>query len=760
MNTRKTLKMLIIPMIILAIILVISPISNAGMGSNARAESGPMPYTTPGDAPGGPAPTPGASNPYADIVITVPHYVYVEGKVYEDLNLNSEIMDPSDLEYYNKGIPNVRVSLVSNLTYLEDGTIDEVNTHVVSTAITDEDGHFKLTANEGTYDLICEYGDIEVASTNQADILYYNGYDYAISELPSGSFDDSIDIRYQEIINAGKAASQVFLLMDSSESMRHTEVVVNGETKTRLQNAIDSAKVLVDELLEDNDNIYIGIVNFAGNNWRAASLSNNADFLKNVLDEIATYPDYYYAANTNIVGAIDKAMESFYVDKTDSEYWKNCNRTIILISDGIATSDGVTQTYCDESDEVAVSKMINTIGPNTREKVKKVLDEEVYFMNLLVKPTDTDEINYINSIYRDIVTLFKEVENEEELSEAIRNDIQVFIESHIEVGELETIEELRARFPGLSDSELSQLLYTRQRGRFMVNGLENSLRRKEIDGYFDKTAFYYNVIKNRSLAARSIIFNQIHAITDQSEADLLSSRTKMNGKAGPYNIDPPSNNAVYTEVRDIPEEYGGGTYTITYVHYDTGYENQNVGLYRRPDFKLKVSCTATGLRVMLNDNTIISTNTREINSTKPLIEYLDDDLSHGATIQVEFTVDVENDSKIPCNYIELIDCMPKDFLYNKDYKLISETGTNAKYNWQTISIENLKDGYLSENSVKEIKTYYYYDPNTTSRGSASYITYYNRINGFCRETGSRKFMGRSTFGNLYKVTHEREWCSK
>ena len=131
--------------------------------------------------------------------------------------------------------------------------------------------------------------------------------------------------------------------------MRTTQVVVNGEAKTRLQIAADSAKQLINSLISSGENIYVGLVFLSGTNYRAVSLTKNIEILSKALDEIVN--NGWYTPNTNILGALNKAKDSFYNNDKN-----NSNRYIVLISDGIPTSDGTTQVYRDESEQILRKK--------------------------------------------------------------------------------------------------------------------------------------------------------------------------------------------------------------------------------------------------------------------------------------------------------------------------------------------------------------------------------------------------------------------
>ena len=77
-------------------------------------------------------------------------------------------------------------------------------------------------------------------------------------------------------------------------------------TKSRLQIATDSAKELIEKLVESGENIYIGLVFFSGTSYRAVSLTKDTEILYQALDDIVS--NGWQTPNTNIVGALDKVM--------------------------------------------------------------------------------------------------------------------------------------------------------------------------------------------------------------------------------------------------------------------------------------------------------------------------------------------------------------------------------------------------------------------------------------------------------------------
>jgi len=380
MNSKRVLYCILC--IIMCVALLVPQVYAGQLGRGGPGEYGDRRYNTPPDDGdhGGPGPSE-SYDPWGDKYIYVPHYIYIKGQALEDPGYSSETLDVSKLMKPVAGVQ------------FKAGDAEDFSA---------ADGSYELYPSPGEYELDMKYGDVkESGNTDPEDVLKYNGYDYYVAKTPSDHVvDGELSIIREEVIRSKKGAAQVFIVLDCSYSMRHTYVMVDGARKTRLQNAIDASKTLIEELLAEGDNIYIGIVAFAGNNFRAASINKDKDFLFATLDSIPRLPEDSWAGGTNIVSAFDKAISSFYVDKSNPNYFDDVNRNIVLVSDGIPTDDGETRLYADDSEEFAEYLMLNFIGPSTRKKMQDTLAEKINVMTLITKSEYEDEAAYADSIFQ------------------------------------------------------------------------------------------------------------------------------------------------------------------------------------------------------------------------------------------------------------------------------------------------------------------------------------------------------------------------
>lgn len=658
MNSKRVLYCILC--IIMCVALLVPQVYAGQLGRGGPGEYGDRRYNTPPDDGdhGGPGPSE-SYDPWGDKYIYVPHYIYIKGQALEDPGYSSETLDVSKLMKPVAGVQ------------FKAGDAEDFSA---------ADGSYELYPSPGEYELDMKYGDLkESGDTDPEDVLKYNGYDYYVAKTPSDHVvDGELSIIREEVIRSKKGAAQVFIVLDCSYSMRHTYVMVDGARKTRLQNAIDASKTLIEELLAEGDNIYIGIVAFAGNNFRAASINKDKDFLFATLDSIPRLPEDSWAGGTNIVSAFDKAISSFYVDKSNPNYFDDVNRNIVLVSDGIPTADGETRLYADDSEEFAEYLMLNFIGPSTRKKMQDTLAEKINVMTLITKSEYEDEAAYADSIFQGAVTNYDVVNNEQELADAIRKDIKEWIQSHIE-----------------EITEFTPFEY-------IITGKEDPERRALVDSYFNQKPFYYNVIDGTdALSTRTSLFKD--ALDDATRinkyAEELSEKTYMTAVSDTYHIDEPREETLVETVTEVDDEGVEHTYNVYTIHYNTGYDNQDLYLMRRQEFPLVTKVTTTGIRVTLNTGEILNEEVKEFGTTEPLVEWIDDDIALGATVEIEYTIRIKNNSSLQVNELELLDYLPENFYFNKDSKLISEQGvTNKDLGWNSFTLDDMF-GYGYVNNV-------------------------------------------------------------
>lgn len=670
---------IVITIVLIGIILFVNvPIVYAlNLADLARQESGPRPD------PETPEDTPINQEPTSDGIerITVIHNTSIEGNVYEDLG---EIMYGNVNKEPQKGsspISDITVRLMSGNT-------------VVDKMKTDKNGYYSFSPAEGTYSLEFVYGDITDSNLNDnnciKNILRYNGHDYITTSTKGNSTngDKYIDITKQEVIKGGQGCAQVNIAIDCSSIMRSQTVQINQENKTRLQAVCDAAKELVSNLLKSGDNISIGLIFFSGTAYRAVSIGKNEELLKQALDDIVT--NNWCTHNTNIVEALDKAKNSFYIDENDKDYANHSNRYIAILSDGIPTSDGNTEVYYDDSDSEVYSKL-SKISNSTKKKIEELKADGIKVMSLLLKTGNSEEEQFAEEIFKNS-TMLKSTQDGQEMIKSITKDLKEYI---------------------TNTTESSEFI----KGSDVIVGLEDANRRKEVDSKYE-TFYYKNTIPF------NLINNYTGSNTDKALAKELSGNTYMVVKCGTYTI---------SNVPNTEYEYdeNGNVKKITYHKGEPA--KQYVTLAQRPALSLVTKVTATGLKIKLADGQILPIETKQVGEEQPMIKYMDEEIMHGATVQIEYTISVKNDSNVQCNYLEIINHNPNSYFYESDTQLITEEGTNAKYNWSKRSLEELCDyGYVSEYTLS---TYLYSETIVSKWDNAG-----QGANGFYISPGGEKII--------------------
>ena len=639
----------IIAVVIMCIFLIeLCTVSYAGFLDGVRGESGyspppPTPSDSPQTTPPSSSTTP--SEPSDGVTRrTRPYYNKISGTVTEDIGYTSAGAGNDDVKN-GKPIAGVKVSLGSAST------------------VTGEDGTFELSPSPGTYDLVFDYGDVSGIDQNDIasmkNVLKYNGHDYiAVSVEGSKYSTEYIDIDKEEVIQSGKGALQFFIALDCSYSMRYTNVEYNGETRSRLDVAVEAAKELCQTLVDSGDNIYIGLVFFSGTNYRAVSLTKDLNLLNSALDDINT--NDWYTANTNIVGALDKVYNSYYNNTEDS------NRYVAIISDGVPTSDGNTETYTDDSDATIYSKL-DTISETTAAKLDELLGNGVKVISLITKSEDPTEDQYVQKIFNgDHSTIFENIEDGYKTVDVIQDALKDYLIEHTE------------------EKHYSSSSTT------ILRGHEDEARREEVDGIFADN----NNILNYD---NTIMFDQIENYSPDTydEAKKLSDSTNMTVYGGTYTIESePTPNPKRTYETD-PET--GEQKLVEEITYVPASYSASLVLAQRPGFSLATKITATGLRVILGNGQQLGAQTVEPGSDFPVIQTLDKELAQGATLQIEYTISIKNDSSIQCDYLELINYLPTKFVYDPNIDLITAEGTNAEVGWESVSLEDL----LAQNLVTQ-----------------------------------------------------------
>jgi len=134
----------------------------------------------------------------------------------------------------------------------------------------------------------------------------------------------------------------------------------------------------------------------------------------------------------------------------------------------------------------------------------------------------------------------------------------------------------------------------------------------------------------------------------------------------------------------------------------------NLGLIKREEFEIKLNKRVDAVRFTLADGTVYCDEKNYSNPMHKLI-IVDEELMHGATIEIEYVITVENLKALSCTGVKILDYLDYNnntMTYNENTKLLTDSSkTNADFGWE-IKQKNDLDGVVkNKNIVKETWQY-------------------------------------------------------
>ncbi len=578
----------------------------------------------------------------------------ISGNVFEDLkNMESSIAKSTGMAVADgekngneKGIEKVYVELLDS------------NGNVVDHTYTNSNGDYNFSPAAGTYRVRFNYGRfLEDGTTDVGtikNVLKYNGQDYySVSVGGSGTIENSY---IREIMTSGKACTQIMLAIDISSSMSDT--LSNGET--RLQVQLNSAKQLVNSLLEDEtDNIYIGIVAFANKGIVWQNLTKNKDRLIEKLDSL----NATFSGATNIYDALNCAETAFVNNTPDS------NRLVFLLSDGVPLSDGSTEIFVEdlENEDIVRQKLVS-ITSNTKSKMESLISEGINLVTLITKTYD-DEIDQFVSDMCNVENIQFFHSDDENVTNVIKSYVKDIILSGIKE----------------NTTEFSTYLS-------YFKGFDDENRRNEVNNNFSEItpeiAQLFKILDYYDGTEPSI-----------SLAKDFSEKTYMTATTGEYHID----NYPSVSETDDTITVNGVTYNKDEYSYSiSGYYGQNLGISLRDTFTFDTDIKISAMRLSLSDGQNIFFDvdeqaafvdkdigvgeTRTFRDVKDIpVYYFDTEITQGSTLEIEYTISVKNISLISSSDISLITYIPENLNFNIDSHLLTLPDyTNEMLGWDVI----------------------------------------------------------------------------
>ncbi len=696
---------------------------------------GELPVEIPETPPDDPTPP---SEPYVPpapaepeepkITITVP--TKLEGYVFEDYERQEIVNDSSALgtayitNNYRKDNDEPTVSGVQII----NGS-DEV------IAVTGSNGKYTISES-GKYNLRFKSGD----NTSSVNTYKYNGQDYSMAMAGEGTY--GLELSYiRRIQEMEDSYTEVYIVIDYSATMRKIE---NG--KTRGQIVREAAKKFIHELFEEaEDNLAVGFIAFG---FEAVIVKRPTPIESDVINAIngfevqdgvctyngqtvITYTSLNHNVGTNIAAAANKVIGNFLSDKS--------NKVMVLFSDGAATAhESVESIKISDSDAVIDSKL-RQVADITRAELQAVINSNIKLINVLNK-TEGVENEYVKLTFGN--------------GADISNMGQTIIVDYFD-GDTLAKELIEKVLPNVEEGD-RELIHYKEKKEF--SGNDDPDRRNEINSYFSN--FNYDKLKvfeaSDGVASSSITTEDVNEFIANTWIQTTNSGVikiyEINSSGDTTTIESDGevlHTLVYYEGTD--EETGelvslcdvdGNTYKAENVNIVETTTVLNGMFIRRDEFKLELEQKITGIRLTLSDGTVlydkVSNNAKLTNNKNKLFkeiyanqlkgntnglvvqsleidevkEYIpnsvtlisDRDLMQGATLEVEYTFVIKNNSKNGTfsKSFSIVDYFGTDMVYRADGNLISEEGKNSDYGWKIVTCQELYEEDLGTGKLQWI----------------------------------------------------------
>lgn len=656
------------------------------------AEFSPRPSPSP--SLGGGSSSPGNNNNNTDAsssnesTVSIPSYVGIEGHVKENVESVNSTKIGTETDEPSTDSTEIPLSGVT-VRYIE-------NTGRTFSTTTDGDGKYqfgidRLGSGEHTYHIEYTYPNTsegEINSINNVEAatalqrkLKYNGQDYMGGESKEG---------FRIIEKSEKSAAQVYLVLDCSYSMDDTITITeNNNTyeikKIEIEKQI--AKNIINSLLSGEKNVYVGLVVFTGICYRRVALTNNVDTLTKALDGEIEFSDKGY---TNILGALDKANESFINSDANTS-----NKYMFLLSDGLPTSDGNKENTLyrvDYSSPDAASLItendakLEKIAQNTKTKLENIENnDKVKVFSVITKQDLVDEKdkNMLYNIFKNNKNAeynrFYDVDSITNVSKEIVKDFEEYVKESIE-----TIDK------GYS---LNVAGRDKIENNFKTFKYENTNCFQALDMEINNS----NLEEFKKYALDLFNKTNITITSKESTANLY------------YGTLPDPNPKVETN------DDGEVVHTTYYVESLVWLTAPDIYLTKLPQYTITPKISVTGLAVVASTGTVIDRQVTTAEEAENLISTVEKGLLYGSAAVVRYTVNVTNTSLYnDTKTVSILFYVPDGFTC--DTKSVSAVGIGADNKKQKLKVTDITsltadtiDTYsnindiLSDEAIKKIK---------------------------------------------------------
>ena len=492
---------------------------------------------------------------------------------------------------------------------------------------------------------------------------------------------------FKIIEKSGKSAAQVYLVLDCSYSMdTEIEIKENNTTvkKTKLEIEKQIAKNIINSLLTGEKNIYIGLVVFTGVCYRRVALTNNVDTLTKALDGEIEFSDKGY---TNILGALDKANESFINSDANTS-----NKYMFLLSDGLPTSDGNKENTLyrvDYSSPDAASLIaendakLEKIAQNTKTKLENIENnDKVKVFSVITNLEDEKDKNMLDNIFKnnknDEYNKFYNVDSIENVSKEIVKEFEKYVKESIE-----TID---------NGYSLNKVVRNKIKENFGTFEYKNTNCFQALDMEINTS----NLEEFKKYATELFDKTSITITSKECTANLY------------YGTLPDPNPKVETN------EDGEVVHTTYYVESLVWLTAPDIYLTKLPQYTITPKISVTGLAVVASTGTVIDRQVTTTEEAENLISTIEKDLLYGSTAVVRYTVDVTNTSLYnDTKTVSILFYVPDGFTC--DTKSVSAVGIGENNKKQKLNITKITSltadtiddsdikGLLSKKAIKKIR---------------------------------------------------------
>jgi len=226
---------------------------------------------------------------------------------------------------------------------------------------------------------------------------------------------------------------------------------------------------------------------------------------------------------------------------------------------------------------------------------------------------------------------------------------------------------------------------------------------------FTYTGNEYNGQNYITIANNGVSRNETEEFVLNSSTEVAERRTEINNYFSTIDNKKTQelNGTDYTNVvmTAVTDKFEILPDVIDVIYPENSYEDPkvfaNLGLLKRDEFEIKLNKRIDAVRFTLADGTVYDDEKDYANPMHKLI-IVDEELMHGATIEIEYVITVENLKALPCTGVKILDYLDYNnntMMYNSNLKLITDsTKINADFGWE-IKEKNELDGIVRNKDI-------------------------------------------------------------